>query len=194
MKITSKEILLLLTLVSLFLLLNSATVWKAMYPIHYQEEVKTASRQYDVDPYLILSIIQIESNFNHNRISKKGAVGLMQLMPDTARWVIEQAGFPEESIYNLDQPVINVHLGSWYLSFLDRKFNGNETAVVAAYNAGPGNVERWLSEGTWDGRMETIEHIPYGETRHYLHRVFYYYGRYIEIYEDEFSEEVPMAP
>ncbi len=184
--ISKKETVLLVLLVITFFMLQSPIVWKSMYPISYREEVKLAADRYGLDPYLILAVIQIESNFDHDRISRKGAVGLMQLMPETAAWVIEQGNFPPDTMEFLSYPEVNVHLGSWYLSFLDKTFNGNQTAVIAAYNAGQGNVIRWLEEGRWDGRLETVSQIPYGETRHYIQRVMYYYGRYLDIYEDDF--------
>lgn len=186
-KISVKEVMLLFLLVVIFFMLNTGIVWKAMYPIKYEDEVNEASRKFAVDPYLALAIIQIESNFNAETTSKKGATGLMQLMPDTAQWAAEQGGFPDETINFLQKPEVNIHLGIWYLSFLNKQFNGNEVAVIAAYNAGPGNVEKWLATGRWDGRAETINEIPFGETRHYIQRVLYYYGRYVEIYDGLFE-------
>lgn len=164
-------------------LLNSSMFWRTIYPIRFQEEVAKASEMYNVDPYLVYSIIQIESNFKETRTSNKGATGLMQIMPETAEWVVEQAGFAPEMLDNLEDPQSNIAIGSWYLAFLERKFHRNHYAVIAAYNAGPGNVERWLIEGQWDGTYRNRSDIPFGETRHYLQRVLYYYGKYKEIYD-----------
>ncbi|MCF6092972.1 lytic transglycosylase domain-containing protein [Microaerobacter geothermalis] len=184
-KLSKREIVLFILLAIVFIALNTPWVWQNMYPIFYVEEVMEASKLFDVDPYLILAIIQIESNYVETTQSKKGAIGLMQLMPETAKWAIKEGNFPKEVVDKVNEPEVNIFIGTWYVSFLKRKFNGNYAAVVAAYNAGPGNVEKWLSQGIWDGTIEKSEWIPYGETRHYLQRVFYYYGRYQRIYDQK---------
>lgn len=179
---TNHKITLLCLLLALFYLLNSQVFWKTIYPIQYKAEVTKAATQHKVDPYLVYSIIQIESNFKHTRTSNKGATGLMQIMPETASWVIEQAQLPPQLLEMLDVPEVNIFIGSWYVAFLERKFHNNHFAVIAAYNAGPGNVEKWLKEDRWDGTYQNIADIPFGETRHYLQRVLYFYGKYREIY------------
>ena len=183
---TNHKITLLCLLLALFFLLNSQVFWKAIYPIHYQEEVTRSSSQYKVDPYLVYAIIQIESNFKHKRTSNKGAMGLMQIMPETAEWVIDQAQLPPPLLDMVEEPEVNIAIGSWYIAFLERKFHHNHFAVIAAYNAGPGNVEKWLKEGRWDGTYRNMSDIPFGETRHYLQRVLYFYGKYREIYKYEY--------
>ncbi|MEW9670733.1 lytic transglycosylase domain-containing protein [Ammoniphilus sp. 3BR4] len=182
LKLNRKFTLIVLLLV-LFYLLNSPLFWKAIYPIHYEELVDAATEKHDVDPYLVYAIIQIESNFKHQRISNKGATGLMQIMPETATWVIEQARMPKDYIQRLDDPEVNIQIGSWYIAFLEKKFHRNHYAVIASYNAGPGNVERWLREDYWDGTYQNISHIPFGETRHYVQRVLYFYGKYRDVYQ-----------
>lgn len=170
----------------LFLLINTTWLWKLMYPIDYEEEIKHYSELYGLDPYLVLAIIQVETRFETDEISKKGAFGLMQLMPETSDWIIRQGGFPEYCDEELLEPDVNIHLGSWYLASLNNKFANNMIATIAAYNAGPSIVNKWLTEGTWDGTEENIGQIPYGETRHYIQRVLYFYDRYQWIYEHDF--------
>ncbi|WP_240675874.1 lytic transglycosylase domain-containing protein [Ammoniphilus sp. CFH 90114] len=179
----NRKFTLLVLLLILFYLLNSPPFWKAMYPVYYEDLVNDATEQYQVDPNLVYAIIQIESNFKQERVSNKGATGLMQIMPDTAAWVIQQAQMPEEYIHRINDPKINIQIGSWYLAFLERKFHRNHYAVIASYNAGPGNVERWLRENTWDGTYQNLSEIPFGETRHYIQRVLYFYGKYQEVYQ-----------
>lgn len=169
-----------------FLLINTTWLWKLMYPINYEEEIKQYSEQYGLDPYLLLAIIQVETRFETDKISKKGAFGLMQLMPETSDWIIKQGGFPEYCDEELLEPAINIHLGSWYLASINNKFDNNMIATIAAYNAGPSIVNKWLTDGTWDGTEENIDQIPYGETRHYVQRVLYFYDRYQWIYEHDF--------
>jgi soluble lytic murein transglycosylase len=185
MKREKRAILLLVVLMSVFLLINTPLVWKWMYPIKYQEEIIEASRRYQVDPYLVLAIIRSESSFHTDRISNKGAVGLMQVMPDTADWIISQAGFRTSGANDLFDPRMNIHIGTWYLAFLLQMYEGNVVKAIAAYNAGPGKVNKWLTQDLWNGTRETIEDIPIGETRHYVQRVLYYHDRYRKIYNEQ---------
>jgi soluble lytic murein transglycosylase len=171
----------------IFLFLESPLLWKAMYPVYYKNEIAQSSSKHKVDPFLVMAIIQIESKFDKKQVSNKGAIGLMQVMPSTAKWAAKQGDFSPMAVEYLDEPATNIDIGSWYVSFLYQKFNGNPYAVIAAYNAGPGNVSRWLAQGIWDGKEETISRIPFGETRHYIQRVLYYKDRYAKIYKDDFS-------
>jgi soluble lytic murein transglycosylase len=155
------------------------------YPIHYKEEIKVQAEEYDVDPYLIASIIRVETNYKTGKESKKGALGIMQLMPDTAKWAMEKANLPEVTMHLIKhEPDDNIVIGTWYLSWLSKQFNGNRIAVIAAYNAGPGNVKRWIEDGVWDGQYDSVKNIPFGETRHYVQRVVYYYNQYMDIYDE----------
>lgn len=185
MKRGKRAVVILFVLMSLFLLLNTPLVWKWMYPIKYQSEIMTASRKFQVDPYLILAVIRSESGFKMDRVSKKGAVGLMQIMPDTADWIVNQAGFLPKNEEYLYDPVMNIHIGTWYLNFLLNRYEGDLVKVIAAYNAGPGKVNGWLVNAQWSGQRETIEDIPFGETRLYVQRVLYYHDRYKNIYDHD---------
>ncbi len=176
---------LLTVLLGVFMAINTSTVWKWMYPIKYQQEIKQASQRYAVDPHLVLAIIRAESDFDPTRVSKKGALGLMQVMPDTASWVLSQADFADASMDNITHPKVNIDVGTWYLSFLLKKFAGDTVLAVAAYNAGPGNVTAWLARSQWNGSSDTIADIPIGETRHYVQRVLYFHQRYNQVYSDQ---------
>ncbi|MGZ0052463.1 lytic transglycosylase domain-containing protein [Brevibacillus gelatini] len=173
----------LLVLLSVFLLQGTPMVWKWMYPIKYQQEIVTAAIKYNVDPYLILAVIRSESGFHTDRVSKKGAVGLMQIMPDTAEWIVKQAKFRPQNEQYLYDPVMNIEIGTWYLNFLLNRYEGDLIKTIAAYNAGPGKVNDWLKNEQWSGQRETIEDIPFGETRQYVQRVLYYHDRYKRIYD-----------
>ena len=187
MKVQKTAVVLLLILMGVFLLINTPFIWKWMYPIQFKHEIKQAAERFQVDPILIVAIIRTESGFQSDRVSHKGAVGLMQLMPDTAEWVIEQAGFQEVSREHLDVPQVNIDIGTWYLRFLLNMFRGDQVLAIAAYNAGPGTVNQWLREQKWDGTLDSSDDIPYGETRHYVQRVMYYKERYQRIYADDFG-------
>ncbi|UFJ41539.1 lytic transglycosylase domain-containing protein [Brevibacillus humidisoli] len=187
MKRKKTAVALLLILMCVFLLINTPLIWKWMYPIQYKDEIKQAAERFQVDPMLITAVIRTESGFQTDRVSHKGAIGLMQIMPDTADWIIEQAGFNPMSREYLDEPRVNIDMGTWYLRFLLTMFQEDQVVAIAAYNAGPGKVNKWLKERTWDGTLDSAENIPYGETRHYVQRVLYYKDRYQQIYTDDFG-------
>lgn len=164
-----------------------------MYPISYQSEIQQAASAAEVNPLLVASVIRVESKFKKTDVSHAGAVGLMQLMPQTATWIEQQAkqSHSNDAVANLrdpsgrlqlDVPSVNIQLGSWYIHYLIKQFNGNQVAAIAAYNAGPKRVGEWLQNGTWNGQLSTITSIPVGETRHFVDRVFYNYSLYRRIY------------
>ncbi|GGD52762.1 lytic transglycosylase domain-containing protein [Paenibacillus nasutitermitis] len=185
-KVLKKRVLLFLVIVLLVMLyLKSDWMNRWMYPIHYQSDIQISSVNYGLDPHLVAAIIRVETNFSNNKVSKKGAIGMMQLMPDTADWIAEKGKFTKISHNAIaSRADISIEMGAWYLNSLQQQFKGNTYAIVAAYNAGPGTVNRWLSDGTWDGKMETVNQLPYGETRHYVQRVIYYYNKYKKLYPD----------
>lgn len=196
MKFFRKKRMFALLLAGFLILLFYETDWlgRWIYPIKYEEDIKISAEQFGIDPLLVASIIRVESNFKPNLVSRKNAVGLMQLMPETAQWIIETANYADLTIERIAEEDVNIHLGTWYLRHLftyfenfsrDKPPETRLAVVVAAYNAGPGNVEKWLHEGTWDGDPDHAEMIPFGETRHYVQRVLYYYQKYRSIYADE---------
>ncbi|MFD0958352.1 lytic transglycosylase domain-containing protein [Paenibacillus chungangensis] len=185
MRIRMKKRYLLLAIIAVVGLLFLKADWLAkwMYPIHYQADIRASASNYGVEPHLVAAIIRAESNYSTGRQSSKGALGLMQLMPNTANWVVERAGFQavdEEML--LHRADVSIEVGTWYLKSLHDQFDGNAIAAVAAYNAGPGHVRKWLDAGTWDGQMKSVKSVPFGETRHYVQRVFYYYNKYKDLY------------
>lgn len=173
---------LFILLAAVFVLMQTKWVARWMYPLYYYEDIRREAARYDLDPLLVAAVVRVESSFVRDRVSKVGAVGLMQLMPETARWIVQQPGAPKVSTDDLTDPEASLAMGSWYLSYLIERFHGNTVAAVAAYNAGPNRVERWLKEGQWDGTLEHADRIPVGETRHFVQRVFYNFDRYKEIY------------
>ncbi|OXM84331.1 lytic transglycosylase domain-containing protein [Paenibacillus rigui] len=178
--------LLFITFVIL-LFISSDTVGRLLYPIQYEKEIRSNAEKYEVDPLLVAAIIRVESNYKTNISSKKGAFGLMQLMPETSDWIVEAGKFDPEWRTNLDNPSVSIQLGTWYLSYLHKQFKGNQVAVIAGYNAGQGKVARWLQNEEWDGTLHHTDDIPYGETRHYIQRVLYYYNKYYKLYSEEWG-------
>ena len=181
-----KRVLLLLFLGMLFLLfVQSQWLGRWMYPIAYEDEIRKYAAQYDVDPLLVAAIIRVETNFQAGRESRKGAIGVMQLMPETATWAMEQLKMNDrwslDELKNTADP--NILIGTWYLKSLHKQFNENWIAAIAAYNAGPGNVNKWIRNKVWDGSYDTAkQQIPYGETKLYVQRVIHYYDKYKNIY------------
>lgn len=165
--------------------LQSEWLGQWMYPIPYKETIRQKATDQELDPLLVAAIIRVETNYIAGRESRKGALGVMQLMPSTAEWAMEQMKI--RKLYTMDQlknevdP--NITIGTWYLKSLIRMYNNNMVAAVAAYNAGPGNVNEWLKNGTWDGQLETAKNsIPFNETRLYVKKVFHYYEKYKNVY------------
>lgn len=156
-------------------------ILRLFYPIHYAAEISVHTQTLDLDPYLIAAIIRVESNFQPEVRSAKGAIGLMQLMPETARWVANRLGYDFITL-RLTDPNTNIQLGTWYLAFLKREFDDNLIAALAAYNGGRGNVERWLAESRWNGSRERLRDIPFLETRLYVQKVLAVYGWYRKLY------------
>jgi len=178
---------LIIFLAILWLVYWSPTVQKMIYPIPHERYVFGYAAVYGLDPYLVAAVIRAESSFAHEAESGSGARGLMQIMPDTAKWAAEQMqiDFDPEMLF---KPKYNIRIGCWYLRELFNSFGGNLIVVLAAYNAGQGKVSRWLDEGLWTGSKDDLDRIPFGETRTYIKRVLNNYQRYQDIYTEN---EVP---
>ena len=177
------SLVLWLLLLIFFLLVFSFPRWITFfYPLPHQEYVYKYAAQYNLDPYLVFAVIKAESRFKPEAESKRGARGLMQIMPDTARWIAEQMKMEEFEEEKLLDPETNIRMGCWYLSNLSGEFEGNTPVIVAAYNAGRGNVSQWLQLQIWDGEQKNSENIPFPETRNYVKTVLTDYEIYGIIY------------
>lgn len=177
----------LILVIALITLLFVRSEWMShwLYPVKYRQDIVISANNYKLEPHLVAAIIRVETNYKTGVVSKKGAIGVMQLMPDTAKWVIERGGFTNVTLDAISNRAdIGIEIGSWYLNSLYNQFDGNMYTAIAAYNAGPGTVNRWLKGGTWDGQLDTVDQVPYGETRHYIQRVIYYYNKYKDLYPD----------
>ena len=153
---------------------------RTLYPVNYEDNIKEYSAQYGVDKYLVLAVIDTESGFRTKAQSAAGATGLMQLMPDTASWIAGKLG-EEYNPENLTDAKTNIRYGTWYLSFLLQRYGGDVTCACAAYNAGHGSVDTWLSEIPKDGSIDA-ELIPYKETNNYVKKVATAYEIYKALY------------
>ena len=131
------------------------------YPLHYSAIVRSRARAENLDPALLAAVIYQESKFHPGARSSSGAVGLMQITPATARDIAIRTGGSSFRVSDLTNPAVNIRYGSWYLHDLFAKY-GSISLMLAAYNAGPGNVDRWRAAG---------EGIQFPETRAYVSRV-----------------------
>ena len=148
---------------------------RARYPLRYETIVRAHARNYDLPPALLAAVIYTESKFDADARSGAGAVGLMQLLPETARGIAARTGGNGFVDADLLDPEINVRYGSWYLRSLLDRYHDVRTAL-AAYHAGQGNVDDWLRDGGG---------IRFPETRHYVEKVLDARQVYADVYADE---------
>lgn len=152
-----------------------------LYPKKYEEYVYKYSEELNMDPMLTFAIIKTESNFNANIESKSGAIGLMQLMDKTAQEQAKKLNI-EYKKEMLNNPEINLKLGLNYFDMLLDYFNQNYVLAFAAYNAGIGNVQKWIKEGTIKPDGSDIENIPFKETNMYVRKIIKNYEIYKDLY------------
>jgi len=156
--------------------------WKLIYPLNFVDEINNYAGNNDLDPYIILSLIKEESHFNPLAISSSNARGLMQLLPGTAKDIARWDGLGSVGEFELFTPSKNLKLGSAYFRHIKKKLYNNSLYAVAAYNGGPGAVEKWLSKIPHDDIDQFVENIPYNQTRDYVKKVYTAYWNYKRIY------------
>jgi soluble lytic murein transglycosylase len=136
--------------------------WERLwYPLSYEQIVRSHARNYELDPALLAAVIYTESKFDANAESTAGAIGLMQLLPDTAKGIAIRTGGKHFVVSDLYVPELNVRYGAWYLRHLLDRY-GDERTALAAYNAGQANVDRWKAADVG---------IQFRETRYYVDKV-----------------------
>ncbi|MZP29868.1 transglycosylase SLT domain-containing protein [Heliobacterium undosum] len=165
------------------LLWYSPWVQKIFYPVPHKALIMKYASEYQMDPYLVTAIIRRESKFLPWAESERGARGLMQLMPQTAEWIAGQIPLRGYTPEMLHDPETNIRMGCWYLANLKQEFYGNIPLTIAAYNGGRGNVRQWLREQKWTGKEQTLELIPFPETRAYVKGVLHDYSMYHQLYD-----------
>jgi tetratricopeptide (TPR) repeat protein len=158
-----------------------------MFPLSNWEVILAQSKEYDIDPFLVLSIIRQESSFDPASISPANARGLMQIMPSTGRKLSRALNVENFSIERLHEPEMNIKMGTYYLAHLLRDNGGDIVPAVASYNAGKKTVSKWFKRFPYDNVEEFIEKIPYPETRGYVKKVLRNYGVYRSMYEEHFG-------
>jgi soluble lytic murein transglycosylase len=157
-------------------------VQEAILPLRHDDIIRQQAEEKDLDPALIAGVIFAESHFR-DQTSHAGAKGLMQIMPATADYIAERSGGTAFEQRDLATPQVNIAYGSWYLRHLLDKYDGREVLALAAYNAGQGNVDRWIA-GAEDEHLRPTD-IPFAETRHYVAKVLDARDDYRRAYADE---------
>lgn len=152
---------------------------RARYPLEYEHIIRGHAANYGLDPALLAAVVYVESRFDPKASSEAGAVGLMQLLPETARGIALRTGGTRFVVADLRDPEINVRYGSWYLDHLRQRY-GEMRTVLAAYHAGQGNVDRWRRAGVG---------IGYPETRAYVDEVV----RIRDVYADAYAAELGLT-
>lgn len=148
-----------------------------IYVTTYDKYVQEAASIENIDPYLIFAIIKQESKFDKYATSKKNAKGLMQLLDSTA---VEISGNEDVDLYDAKT---NISIGVKYFKSLLDRYEGNIHLAICAYNAGLGNVDKWIkSEEIYKDGKVIIANIPFSETKEYLVNILNYYDKYVELY------------
>lgn len=158
---------------------------KYVYPFPYRNQVELYSQRYHVDISLIAGIIMTESKFDTKAQSEHGAIGLMQMMPETATWVASQMEDDDFQPEALRDATISIKYGTWYFAQLLEEYQGNQILAIAAYNAGRGNVNEWMEEYHWGYDFANYNEIPFPETREYVRKVLKNEAKYRQLYNLE---------
>ena len=180
-------------IVVLALALAGLTVWLAMeqapkltqraYPMTYEALIRENARRFELEPAYVAAVILAESDYNPQAVSRANAQGLMQLLPDTARWI--SGKFDEDYMEGcLFDPELNIRYGCWYLGYLMRRFNGDMRCASSAYHAGQGTVDKWLGNPEYSADGISLTVIPFDSTNTYVQRVLKYYEKYCKLYAE----------
>lgn len=159
------------------------------HPLDYADTVTTQAALNHLPPDLLAAVIDQESGFDPDARSSQGAVGMMQVMPATARWIATQPGSPSMPPERLSEPEVNIAYGAWYLHYLIDKY-GDERIAIAAYNGGETNVARWAQTARAEGRRLELSEIPFSETRQFVSQV----DAKRAIYRRAYARELRIVP
>jgi soluble lytic murein transglycosylase len=149
-------------------------IMRTIYPLRYEETIRQASEENDLEPAFVAAVIYTESRFRPDVKSHQGAYGLMQLLPQSARYIERNSGIEGD----FRDPQVNIRLGTWFLGYLNDRYDGDERLMLAAYNSGEGSVDAWTSDEGFDIEKD----IPYKETRQYVNRALEAQKTYQDLY------------
>ena len=171
-------------------------LYRTLYPFYYADEIIKHATNYGIDPLFVAAMIREESRYNAKIVSPAGARGLMQVMIPTGKFIAKKIKFPNFKRDLLFEPQVNIQFGTWYMSDLMRKFDGNCSLVAGAYNGGPGRIKNWLKKAKSAEKTiqsqdsiiseidmeEFVENIPIDETRRHIKKVMDSYSVYQHLY------------
>jgi soluble lytic murein transglycosylase len=157
-------------------------VMRTIYPLRYADTIRQASEKNDLEPTFVAAVIYTESRFRPDVESHQRAYGLMQLLPQSARYIERNSGIEGD----FRDPRTNIRLGTWFLGYLNDRYDGDERLMLAAYNSGEGSVDAWTSDEGFDVKKD----IPYKETREYVDRVL----EAQETYQDLYGKNLQNGP
>ncbi len=187
MRLKNKKILIcviVILIMTVFLGVFKDKILKIIYPKTYKEIVSVYAERYQVDENLIFAVIKAESNFKQDAFSHRNAIGLMQIMENTAKDVAKKYSIQideSNTIEEIANVQNNINIGTKYLQVLIEKYKNKELAL-AAYNAGTGTVDTWIEKGIIKNDGSDIENIPYKETNNYVRKILRNYKVYEELY------------
>jgi soluble lytic murein transglycosylase len=153
-------------------------------PLRHEDIIRQQANDKRLDPALIAAVIYEESKFS-DQTSEAGARGLMQITPDTARYIARKSGGTAFELRDLGTPQVNIAYGSWYLRYLLDRYGGNTELAVAAYNGGESNVDGWIREAGGPSAFSSDDHVQFPETREYVRGVLESRASYRRHYADE---------
>jgi len=164
---------------------RGSDIWRFAFPLLYTNDIQQNCRRFNVDPYLMHSLVREESHYDANALSPSQAIGLTQVMPGTAAGGAKLLHIQVNSLKDYYQPALNLQLGTQYFSFCLNRFPGNQMLAVASYNGGAGAVKGWLAKDGMDDPDRFVENIPFRETRDYVRKVFSSYWNYMRTYKPQ---------
>jgi soluble lytic murein transglycosylase len=159
--------------------------WQALYPFPFMDAIDSWAKQRQINPMLVTALIRQESRFEPKIESAVGAIGLMQVMPETADWIASKIGLQK---YVMSNPNDNLKLGTWYLDYTHHEYSDNSLFAVASYNAGPGSIADWIDRFGFRDPDQFVEQIPFSETKGYVESVFENYWNYMRLYNPDVSQ------
>ncbi|HIK30794.1 MAG TPA: transglycosylase SLT domain-containing protein [Oscillatoriales cyanobacterium M59_W2019_021] len=162
--------------------------WETLYPFPYFDLILYWSAKRQINPLMTISLIRQESRFMPSIRSVAGAVGLMQVLPETGAWIAEKANEPPPK--DLTDPNDNIRLGTLYLDYTHDTYNDNSLFAIASYNAGPGNVDDWKQRFRFDDPDVFAKQIPFPETNDYISSVFGNYWNYLRLYNPQVKQQI----
>ncbi len=160
-------------------------VMRAVYPLEYSATIREASEENGLEPAFVAGVIYTESRFRPDVKSHRNAYGLMQLLPQSAHYIQRKSGIEGD----FRDPEVNIRLGTWFLGYLQDRYDGDERLMLAAYNSGEGNVDAWVSDEDFD----IAKDIPYKETRHYVKNALEARQTYQELYGKNLQHDPDQA-